>query len=263
MNKTILHNIKRVIIRSRFIIICLLCVVSLTTHKINAQENVIKFTSLEWPPFSGKDLRQEGAFIAVVRAAYEAMGYKIEITFLPWIHAQQAVKDSDEYAGYLPAYESKKRRADSIISEQIVSSPVGFAQHSDAKISWSKLDDLKKYRIGIVSGYVNSVEFDKMVKKRELNIEENIDDATALRKLVMKRLDLVVIDRNVMNHILKYDETLKSESTSLSFNKKILENKKIYVAFRKSENGMKMNKLLEEGLKKVDVNSIINKYMNQ
>ncbi len=263
MNKKILKNIKRLIIRSRFIILCLLCVVSLVIHTVNAQENVIKFTSLEWPPFSGKSLKQEGAFIAVVRAAYEAMGYKIEVTFLPWIHAQQAVKDSDEYAGYLPAYESKERRFNSIISEPIETSPIGFAQHKEAKISWSKLDDLKKYRIGIVSGYVNSVEFDKMVEKRELKTEEYIDDATALRRLAMKRLDLVVIDRNVMNHILKYDETLKSEAANLSFNKKIIEDKKLYIAFRKDKKGMKMNEILKEGLKKVDVNGIINEYINQ
>ncbi|MCP4355776.1 MAG: amino acid ABC transporter substrate-binding protein [Proteobacteria bacterium] len=258
-----MNHIKKVIVRSRFIILCLLCVVSLATHKVNAQENVVKFTSLEWPPFTGKTLRQEGAFIAVVRAAYEAMGYKIEVTFLPWNHAVQAVRDSDEYAGYLPEYESKRIRDNFIISEPIGSSPIGFAQHNDTNISWSKLDDLKKYRIGIVSGYVNSFEFDKMVEERKLNTEENIDDATGLRKLVMKRLDLVLIDKNVMNHILKYDKTLKSEIASLSFNEKIIEDKKLYIAFRKDEKGMKMNNILKEGLKKVDVNGIMNEYINQ
>ncbi len=258
-----MKNIKRLIIRSRFIILCLLCAVSLATHTVNAQENVIKFTSLEWPPFTGKTLRQEGAFTAVVRAAYEAMGYKIEVTFLPWNQAVQAVKDSDEYAGCLPVYDSKERRTEFILSEPIGSSPIGFAQHNYAKISWSKLDDLKKYRIGVGAGYVNSFEFDKMVKERKLNTEENIDDATGLRKLVMKRLDFVVIDKNVMNHILKYDETLKSEVASLSFNKKIIENKKLYIAFRKDEKGMEMNEILKEGLKKVDVNGIVNEYINQ
>ncbi|MCP4355778.1 MAG: amino acid ABC transporter substrate-binding protein [Proteobacteria bacterium] len=233
-----MNHIKREIIKSRYIILCLLCIVSLATHKVNAQENVIKFTSHEWPPFSGKKLQQEGTCITVVRNAYEAMGYKIKITFLSWGHAIQAVKDSDKYAGFLCAYDSKERRADFIMSEPIISSPVGFAQHNDAKISWSKLDDLKKYRIGVISDYVNSSEFDKMIKKRELKTEESIDDATALRKLVTKRLDLVVIDKNVMNHILKYNETLKGEGANLSFNKKIIEEQKFYIAFRKNGKGI-------------------------
>ncbi|MCP4355777.1 MAG: amino acid ABC transporter substrate-binding protein [Proteobacteria bacterium] len=258
MNKKRLNNIKILII-----ILCLLCAVSLTTHKVNAQENVIKFTSLEWPPFSGKTLRQEGAFIAVVRAAYEAMGYKIKVTFLPWNQAIQSVKDSNEYTGVFCVYESNNRREEFILSEPIGSSPIGFAQHNEAKISWSKLKDLKKYRIGVGAGYVNSIEFDTMVKERKINTEENIDDATSLRKLVMKRLDLVVIDKNVMNHILKYNETLKSEASSLSFNKKILEDKKLFVAFRKDGKGVKMNNILKEGLRKVDVNGIMNKYINQ
>ncbi|MCP4355779.1 MAG: amino acid ABC transporter substrate-binding protein, partial [Proteobacteria bacterium] len=199
-----INNIKSLITKSRFIILCLLCVVSLATHKLNAQENIIKFTSNEWPPFTGKDLKQEGTCITVVRNAYEAMGYKIEITFLPWGNAIQAVKDSDKYAGFLCAYDSKERREDFIISEPIGSSPLGFAQHNDAKISWSEWNDLKKYRIGIISDYVNYFELDKMIKEKKLKTEESINEPTALRKLVMKRLDLVLIDKNVMNHILKY-----------------------------------------------------------
>ncbi len=263
MNKKMPWNIRRLIIKSRYIILCLLCVVSLVTHKVNAQENVIKFTSNAWPPFSDKTLKQEGVSIAVVRAAYEAMGYKIKVTFLSWSQAQQAVKDSDEYMGFFPAYDSEERRANFIVSEPIGSTAMGFAQHNDAKISWSKLDDLKKYRIGVGAGYVNSIEFDKMVKERKINTEENIDDATGLRKLVTKRLDLVAIDKNVMNHILKYDKTLKNEASSLSFNKKILENQKLHIIFRKDGKGIKMNNILKEGLKKIDVNGIMNEYMNK
>ncbi len=263
MSKRKPWNIKRLIIRSRFIILCLLCVASLAIHKVNAQENVIKFTSNAWPPFSDDTLKQEGASIAVVRAAYEAMGYKIKVTFLSWNQAIQTVKDSDEYAGFFPAYDSEERRVNFIVSEPIGSTAMGFAQHNDAKISWSKLDDLKKYRIGVGAGYVNSIEFDKMVKERELNTEENVDDAAGLRKLVMKRLDLVAIDKNVMKHILKYDETLKSEAASLSFNKKILENQKLHIIFRKDGRGIKMNNILKEGLKKVDVNGIMNEYINK
>ena len=45
------------------------------------------------------------------------------------------------------------------------SGPLGFAELSIHPIQWSALPDLANYKIGVVSGYVNTAEFDEMVAK--------------------------------------------------------------------------------------------------
>ena len=43
-----------------------------------AQDKVIRLTSLEWPPYSGEAVDAQGASVAVVRAALEAVGYRLD-----------------------------------------------------------------------------------------------------------------------------------------------------------------------------------------
>lgn len=43
-----------------------------------------------------------GASAAVVKGAYEAMGYKVVIEFLPWNRAVQMAKSDPSFAGYFP-----------------------------------------------------------------------------------------------------------------------------------------------------------------
>ena len=56
------------------------------------QAETIQLTSLEWPPYTGSELPQQGASMAVVEAAFDAMGHDLEVRFLPW---QRAVDQAD------------------------------------------------------------------------------------------------------------------------------------------------------------------------
>ena len=41
-------------------------------------------TSLLGPPYSGQQLAEQGASIAVARAALKVMGHQLEVDFYPW-----------------------------------------------------------------------------------------------------------------------------------------------------------------------------------
>jgi polar amino acid transport system substrate-binding protein len=62
----------------------------LAAGSARADDTLIRLTSLEWPPYVGEAVERQGASIAVVRAAAEAMGYRVEVCFLPW--GQQAAE---------------------------------------------------------------------------------------------------------------------------------------------------------------------------
>lgn len=232
----------------------------LTAGPALAAEQTVKLTSLEWPPYAGNALPDKGASVAVVKAAYEAMGYKVTVEFYPWERAVQLAKDPAKgYAGYFPEYFSSALESDCTFSPPIGNGPLGFAQNKDAPIKWSTHDDLGKLKIGVVSGYVNEEEFDKRVAAGKQPVEEVVSDDQNLKKVAAKRIPAAIIDRNVMQYLLKNDASLGAMKDKLSFNDKLLEDKKLYICFRKGGDAAAM-KALAEGLKKIDIDAISRKY---
>ena len=71
---------------------------------------------------------------------------------------------------------------------------------------------------------------------------------------------MAVIDLNVFNYLLKNDSSVKAVADKLQVNGKTLEDKKLFVCFKKSPEGEKALKAFNEGLKKVDPEAIMKKY---
>jgi polar amino acid transport system substrate-binding protein len=227
-----------------------------------AADKVVQLTSLDWPPYSSKTLSEQGASVAVAKAAFKAMGYELQVSFYPWSRAIALAKDSSsQYAGYFPDYFSEEQAKDFIYSEPMGSSPLGFAERKDKSINWSSLSDLKPYTIGIVQDYINTTEFDAMVADKSLKTSVTTSDTKNLLKLVNGRLDLAVIDKNVMNYLLKMEKALSSKASSAQFNQTLLENKKLFICFKKNIQGEKLAKIYNEGLKKIDIAKIMKQYL--
>lgn len=229
----------------------------------SADDKVVKLTSLEWPPYTGEKLPDQGASVAVAKAAFAAVGYKLEVNFFPWSRAVFLAKQSGSgYAGYFPEYYSDSLKADFVLSEPMGNGPLGFVERKDSPVSWNSLDDLGNFKIGTVQDYINTEEFDKRAADGRLKVEPVPDDTTNLRKVAGKRMPLAVIDKNVMNYLLDNTPELGDAKSVLQFNSKILEDKKLYICFRNDAEGKAMAKLFNEGLAKIDVNAIMAKYLH-
>lgn len=223
---------------------------------------VVNLTSLDWPPYSSKSLKQQGASVAVAKAAFKEMGYELKVTFFPWSRAVALAKDGkSDYSGYFPEYYSEDTEKEFIYSEPMGSGPLGFAERKNNVIQWEQLSDLKEYKIGVVQDYINTTEFDEMVMRKSLKTSTTTSDTKNLLKLVNNRLDLAVIDKNVMNYLLKTDKALAKKSNVTQFNMKILEDKKLFICFKKGKEGEKLAKIYNDGLKKIDISKIMQQYL--
>ncbi len=242
------------------LLVSLILIMSLFT---TGNDKVVRLTSLEWPPYTGSNLDNLGASIEVAKKAFEAMGYTLKVDIYPWQRAVNLAKSSNNYIGYFPEYYADYIKESFYFSNPMGDSPLGFAQRKNNKIKWTKLTDLKKYNIGTVQGYVNTAEFDKMAENKTLKVFPAVDDVTNLKKLIAKRLDLVVIDKNVMNYLLNTDSSLKNNKNEVEFNSKLLEMKKLYICFRKNSEGKKMLQIFNNGLKKINVKEIMNNYFQK
>jgi len=222
--------------------------------------NNIYLTSLEWPPYTGKDLYLQGISSLIVKKAFEIEGYNLQIDFFPWSRVIYNVKENNKYIGYFPEYYSESLKDDFYFSDPIDTSILGFVVRINSSISWEKLEELGNYKIGIIQDYINTEEFDKLIKSNSLVIESVISDLLNIRKVAGRRIDMAVIDKNVLKYYLDHERTLERIKKQVKFNEQILEEKNTYVCFSKNENGKKMLDIFNSGLKKLDVEKIKKEY---
>ena len=225
-----------------------------------SQSPTITVTSLEWPPYTSEGLKDLGASAAVATEAFKVMGYDLKIEFYPWNRAVQMAKQSRGYVGYFPEYYSQEIAADFIYSDPMGSGPLGFVERVDTPIVWSTLEDLKKYVIGTVLGYLNTDEFDALVAQGLIKTEAVVDDATNLAKVANKRMPLAVIDPNVMRFLLKNEKSIIPYRDILQFNDRVLAVKELYMCFKKGPDGEKYVKIFNEGLKRINADQIMRDY---
>lgn len=221
-----------------------------------AKADVIKLTSLDWPPYSGESLKNNGASVAVAKEAFKAMGHELKVEFYPWQRAVNLGLKNKAYNGYFPEYYSDG--LDCNFSETMGKSPLGFAEQKAKPVTWSSMDDLGQYAIGTVRGYVNTAQFDQKVASGDIKVDAATDDITNLRKIAAGRLALAVIDKNVMNYLLDTDASLKSKKDKIAFNAKLLEDKGLHICFRKDS---KYKAIFDQGLQKINVQAIMDAHI--
>lgn len=228
------------------------------------QAEKIFLTSLDWPPYSGAQLDKQGASIAVARAAFEAMGHELIVDFYPWARTVALAKSKEsKYMGYFPEYYADDIALEFIFSDVMGTGPLGFAEHVDKPVKWNALEDLKDSQIGTVQGYVNTAKFDQMAAEKKLNTQPVVNDAQNLLKLAHQRIDLAVIDPNVLNYLMDNEVELKKYRGVLKMNDKLLVDKELFVCFKKNSDGERWVKIFNEGLKKIDVEKIMKENMGQ
>ncbi len=232
----------------------------MSTTMCLAKNKIIRFASLDWPPYTGKSLFKKGANVVVAKAAFAAMGYELEVDFFPWARTIIMAKRS-KYLGYFPEYYSKEIEKNFSFSDPIGNSPLGFVERTTNPITWTAIDDLNKIKsIGVVRGYVNTVEFDLKVASGEINVETVVDDATNIRKVLFGRIEMAVIDKSVLQYIINTDSQFKDKKDQLQFNARLLENKKLHVCFQKSKRGKNFTAIFNQGLKKINIDRITEEY---
>lgn len=228
-----------------------------------AETKEIKLTSLEWPPYNGEKLPGQGFNTVVAKEAFKAMGYDLKVEFYSWSRAVDIARNDPDYAGYFPEYYSQDVAGNFIFSDPVGEGPLGFIECVQKPVVWATLADLRKCTIGVVQDYVNTREFDEMVARKEIKVEAVAADANNLPKVANNRLDLAVIDRNVFEYLVKTDKLGIENRERLRFQDRILENKKLFVCFKKGSEGEKLAKIFNEGLKKINVQEISQKGLRE
>jgi len=239
--------------RTLLLLMCLIGLLS-TAHA----DNVVTLASLEWPPYAGAQLPEQGTANAVVRAAFAAMDFRLDIKFFPWSRAVSLVETQYNYIGYTPEYYSPMMAARFVFSDPICSGRLVLAQRRGSPIRWNTIVDLSAWTVGVVQGHVNGPEFDQRVVDHQQHIDSAPNDLSNLKKLAAGRVDLAIVDTKVFVYLSKGDPSL---SEQLELNPKLIASTYFYVAFKRSAQGEYWVKIFNEGLKKIDAAAIMQRYI--
>lgn len=210
-----------------------------------------KMSTLEWAPYTGAALPGLGFVSATIADALKVSGTSVEIGFFPWSRAVRLVEQNSTYIGFFPAYYSRERASRYLFSEPIGRSTMVFLERTDTPVKWASYDDLLGRHIGVVRGFVNTEELDARIAKKKVWAEEVPDDRSNVLKLAAGRVDLVVIDSHVYQHLVRTDPEVTRVAHQLQANAKALEVKNLYVCFQRTPMGEKALRALNTGLHKV------------
>ncbi|MBL4913709.1 ABC transporter substrate-binding protein [Shewanella schlegeliana] len=223
--------------------------------------DTLYLTSLHWPPFSGAQLKNQGACIAIARAALEAEGHTLVVDFYPWSRAvRMASRRDSKYLGYLPEYTYPTDKF--IFSLPMGRSALGIVEQKIHPISWTQQSDLNHYTIGVVKDYVNTRELDKMMALGIQPFEAVASDLHNVNKVATGRIDAAIIDEHVLQYLLA-QPNMKHVRDKVQFNKKLLTYKELFIAFKNNHAGRMWRDRFNQGISKIDVQQILEKNMRQ
>jgi polar amino acid transport system substrate-binding protein len=240
----------------------------LATQPIQAQTKKVTLTTLDWEPYIGEALPGKGYVYEIVSEAFQRAGYQVEIRFSPWARAV-AEAESGKADGLFPEYYDENRRANFVYSKSFPGGPVGFLARKESKITFpadpqkeltKALYGMKQYSFGVVRDYINTKEFDDAVF---LQKDESISDEQNIQKLLLKRTDLIYIDKLVAQYLIR--TKFPKFANELEFLEPPLEVKPLYIVFSKKAPDYE-KKLLDfnEGLSKLQkagtIKAIMKKY---
>lgn len=220
----------------------------------------LRLASLEWMPFSGSTLPDDGLSGAVIAEVEKRLGNKVKVHYFEWKEAISKVEADAAFAGYFPVYHTAERAETKChLSQPIGKSEIGIGYLKESPVQWKKPSDLAALKIGVVEGYANSAEFDAAVKQGKQPVELTSSDTNNVRKLVTKKIPGIVIDRQVLRFL-----TMKSSARdSVMFSERLLTANTLHVCFRRSPAGKALQEAFDAELQKVDIAKLQATYLKR
>lgn len=160
----------------------------------------LTLVTLDWPPYSGQDLKNKGFTSEIVVASLKSMGYDVTIVFNNnWDEAFQKTKEG-KYDGQFPEYYSKEKAPSYHYSNFFSQSLLVLAKKKTTKLTYKKVSDLVPFKLGLVKGYINTPEIDNATNLKKVMSDTDEDN---LKRLIKNEADVIVIDKLVAQYLLK------------------------------------------------------------
>ncbi|MDC0253430.1 transporter substrate-binding domain-containing protein [Bacteriovoracales bacterium] len=161
--------------------------------------DLIKMTTVSWPPFFGKSLENGGFLTALTKEVLKTQGHKLEVTFQPWARALKEAKRAS-YHALLGCWRTNDREKDFLFSKTNVNAGMHFLSLPQSKYNIKKIEDLNGLTIGRIRGYGMGQKFKEALSKKKFSSLIYSDDSQALRLLKKKKVDVIMENYSAMKY---------------------------------------------------------------
>lgn len=204
---------------------------STTASKGAATEQIIRLTSLDWAPYTGAGLPEGGETTNLLRQVFAQMGYQLQVDFLPWNNAVAQVHSGvNGHLAYYPEYPLQDPKL--LLSGAIGYSELGLVESTGKPLLLTSFLALANYRFGVVQDYLNMSELDRLIAANTLRPQVNPSDKDNVLQVARGQLDAAVIDKRVLQYLLKYDVEVKAAAAGrVQFSQSLREHKSLHLVF--------------------------------
>jgi polar amino acid transport system substrate-binding protein len=234
---------------------------SLIIDSVSAAE-IITIATLEYAPWTGKNLKSNGFVNHVITEAFQRRGYTVKFTYLPWKRGVTETKNG-QYSALSYVYWSKDREKEFYLSEPIsVEKIVLFHLKSNPIKNWKILDELKNYKFGATRGYTYTKEFWKAAESKQLTVDVTNSDIQNFKKLLAGRID--IFPSGLVNgHSILQKEFNPGIPPLITFHPKPLSKTTGHLAFTRSrKNSENLLRIFNQGLAKLKKEGLYDKFMD-
>ena len=222
-------------------------------------EETIRISTLEYAPWTGKNLKDNGFVNHVITEAFKRKGYTVKYSYLPWQRALTETKNG-KYSALSYVYWSKNREKEFFLSDPISEEKIVlFHLKTKPLKDWKTLDDLKDYQFGATRGYTYTKEFWEAAASKRLKVDVADSDIQNFKKLLAGRID--IFPSGLVNgySILK-KEFNQSISRLISFDPKPLSQTTGHLAFtRNRKDSENLLRIFNQGLAELKKEGLFDK----
>jgi polar amino acid transport system substrate-binding protein len=211
-----------------------------TANHSAAAEQTVRLTSLDWAPYTGSSLPGGGETTQLLRQVFAEMGYQLQVDFLPWHNAIAQVRSgANGHLAYYPEYPLQDPKL--LLSGAIGYSELGLVEPVEKPLLLTSFLALGKYRFGVVQDYLNMAELDRLIAAKTLWPRVNGSDKDNILQVARGELDAAVIDKRVLQYLLKYDAEVQAAATGkVQFSQSLREHKSLHLVFLANKKNRKL-----------------------
>ncbi|PAJ74247.1 hypothetical protein CJF42_11710 [Pseudoalteromonas sp. NBT06-2] len=191
--------------------------------KINAKDSIILSVD-NYPPYIDARKNNKGKLAKIITDIFKMQGYDVKYQFMSWPETEIAITGGNSFS--FMWYKTEQRTKNWIFSDPITSLNTSFLYRKNNKFKLERIDQLRRYSIGITKGYSYGDYFD--VYKEQLKLVSSISDYEGIKKLLAGETDLLLIEPLVAKSLLEDWFSDEVDNTKLSY-VNYLSNQPIYL----------------------------------
>jgi len=192
---------------------------------------VVALTS--WPPFSAKDLPNNGFGNDITKTVLERAGYNVSVKLMPWSRAKK-MTERGKFDVLANAWYNEKRAEKLAYTDRIAQNRIVFVSRKDSDFTYSGLDSLEGKTVGIVRDYDYRDDFlnaDSFERQPANSFKTN------LRKLKAGRVDVTLGDELLAKYLV--NENFPDAKGSFAYSDKAQSSKDLFVTVSRAIEGTK------------------------